>query len=207
MPALEAAATSVAAALALSEPRPEALTEPRPEARPEALAEPPPEARPAAAPAPAVAPAADPPAHAMPPGPRTPAARPAAPAQATGATMSGPGAGASGAPARAEPGAAGADAPRLVSLHTLDPGFRLVTPTLPRYPEAARRLGRPGTVQVELEVAPDGRVTRLDVQDHSPGWGFGAAAREAYARARLTPPRVHGQPVRVRWRRTLHFRP
>lgn len=104
-------------------------------------------------------------------------------------------------------GAAGAVGPPLVDVQTLDAGFRLMTPVEPRYPEQARRLGRAGTVRLELDIGPDGQVTRITVQDASPGWGFGAAARAAFAHARFTPPRLHGEPVRVRWRRTLHFRP
>jgi len=134
--------------------------------------------------------------------PTAPAGDPQTDATAGGAGGTGDGGAGQGAGAG---GAAGG--PRLVSVQTLDPGFRMLARVQPRYPEAARRLGRPGTVQVELEVAPDGRVTRIAVADESPGWGFGAAAREAYGHARFSPPRLHGEPVRVRWRRTLHFRP
>lgn len=98
-------------------------------------------------------------------------------------------------------------APPLVEAQTLDAGFRLLTPIRPRYPEQARRLGRSGTVRLQLEVAPDGRVARMTVRDSEPGWGFGASVRAAFAQARFTPPTLHGRPVRVLWRQTLHFRP
>jgi TonB family protein len=96
---------------------------------------------------------------------------------------------------------------RLVNARALDPGFRLVVPIQPRYPAVAQRLGRPGVVELELEVAPDGRVATVRIVAETPGWGFGAATREAYANARFSPPTVRGEPVRVRWRKTLHFRP
>ncbi len=60
---------------------------------------------------------------------------------------------------------------------------------------------------LEIEVAPDGRVAKVAVVRESKGWGFGAAARRAFANAVFTPPRVAGRPVRVLWRKTLHFRP
>jgi TonB family protein len=100
-----------------------------------------------------------------------------------------------------------ASAARLVTELALDPGFALMTPVALRYPEAARRLSRSGTVRLELEVAADGSVSGLVVHEDVPGWGFGAAAREAFARARFSPPTVNGEPVRVRWRKTLYFRP
>jgi TonB family protein len=96
---------------------------------------------------------------------------------------------------------------RLVTAQALDPGFRLVAPIQPRYPAVAQRLGRPGVVELELEVAPDGRVATVRIVAETPGWGFGAATREAYAAARFSPPTVRGEPVRVRWRKTLRFRP
>jgi TonB family protein len=96
---------------------------------------------------------------------------------------------------------------RLVRSDELDAGFRLVAPVRPSYPVRARRLARPGLVELEVEVAPDGRVARIEVLAESRGWGFGAEARRAFAAARFTPPTVAGRPVRVLWRRTLHFRP
>ncbi len=89
----------------------------------------------------------------------------------------------------------------------MDPGFRLRSAQRPRYPERARRLRQPGEVRLAVEVATDGSVTRIDVLAESRGWGFGAAARRAYAAARFTPPTVRGEPVRVIWHKTLRFLP
>ena len=91
---------------------------------------------------------------------------------------------------------------------TLDAGFGILG-GLPRplYPDRARRLGRGGSVVLEILVGPDGKVMRVVVVRESSGWGFGAAAREAYAKAVFTPPRANGRPVRVLWRKTLRFRP
>ena len=110
-------------------------------------------------------------------------------------------------PVRSQPAPAVPPPARLVRSDELDAGFRLLAPVSPAYPERARRLARPGLVELELEVAADGRVTRIDVLAESRGWGFGAEARRAFAAARFTPPTVAGRPVRVLWRRTLHFRP
>ena len=91
---------------------------------------------------------------------------------------------------------------------TLDAGFGILG-ELPRplYPERARRLGRGGSVVLDILVGPEGNVMRVVVVSESLGWGFGAAAREAYAKAVFTPPRANGRPVRVLWRKTLRFRP
>lgn len=95
----------------------------------------------------------------------------------------------------------------LVSAQDLDPGFALRAGGRPRYPARARRLGRSGTVRMEILVNTDGSVARVKVREESQGWGFGAAAREAFSRARFTPPTVTGTPVRVLWRKTLRFQP
>jgi protein TonB len=134
--------------------------------------------------------------------PPPPASRPAAASDTKSGTAADTAAGNAAPAARLPPPTL-----RLVAERHLDAGFRLAAPVAPAYPETARRLGRPGRVQVELEVAPDGTVTGLDVRDEVPGWGFGAAARAAFARARFTPPTVNGEPVRVRWRKTLRFVP
>lgn len=95
----------------------------------------------------------------------------------------------------------------IVAPRALDPGFRLLHPVRPRYPDHARRLKRMGMVVLELEVGTDGQVARIAVLQESKGWEFGEAARDAFATARFTPPTVNGRPVRVLWRKTLHFRP
>jgi TonB family protein len=169
-------------------------------------------------PVPAVAPAAAArPEAAAAAGPRNPASSRAVPASTRALRTGAAGLeAATAAPAtgagRSDPGggtgsASGNRTVRLVGEQALDPGFGLVAPVEPRYPPAARRLQRAGTVRVELEVAPDGSVTRLLAHEDTPGWGFGTATREAFARARFSPPTVNGEPVRVRWLKTVHFRP
>jgi TonB family protein len=94
-----------------------------------------------------------------------------------------------------------------VEAEALDPGFGLLTPVVPRYPEAARRLGRSGQARIEVEVDRGGRVLAVRILAESGRWGFGEAARRAYLDARFSPPRRAGRPVEVRWRKTLLFRP
>jgi TonB family protein len=89
----------------------------------------------------------------------------------------------------------------------LDPGFALVSGASLGYPEAARRARKGGQVRLELDVGPDGRVLAVRVLDATPGWGFAEAARAAYQKARFSPPRLQGRPVRVLWRKTLLFQP
>jgi len=97
--------------------------------------------------------------------------------------------------------------PFTVSLLDLDAGFRLLTPVRPRFPQRAARAQRSGQVQLEVLVDADGTVAQVEVVGEPEGWGFGLAAREAFAQARFTPPTASGRPVRVRWRKTLLFRP
>ena len=68
-------------------------------------------------------------------------------------------------------------------------------------------MGIAGEVRLQLEIGADGRVRRVQVISESGDWGFGAAARAAYAQAAFTAPTVEGRPVRVLWRKTLRFRP
>ena len=103
-------------------------------------------------------------------------------------------------------GKAVAQAP-LVGSAELDAGFRLVRVPTPLYPRRALRLRRPGEVRLEVEVGPGGKVLQVAVLEETGQWGFGTAAREAYREARFSPPTLRGQPVRVRWQRTLLFRP
>ena len=96
---------------------------------------------------------------------------------------------------------------RVVTPVQLDPGFRQVAGRSPRYPMGARRAGVVGEVQMELEIAPNGLVDRVEIVQETSGWGFGEAVRLAYLAARFSPPTMAGKPVRVRWRRTLRFSP
>jgi TonB family protein len=94
-----------------------------------------------------------------------------------------------------------------VDAEALDPGFSLLTPVEMAYPDAARRARKAGRVRLEVEIGPDGRVLAVHVVEATPGWGFAVAARSAYEGARFSPPRRHGRPVRVLWRKTLLFQP
>jgi TonB family protein len=94
-----------------------------------------------------------------------------------------------------------------VDAEALDAGFRLLSRGPLTYPGRARRLSRGGEARVEVGVDPTGRVSGVTVLHETRGWGFGEAARAAYAQARFTPPTVNGRPVHVRWRKTLRFQP
>ncbi|MBI3992552.1 MAG: TonB family protein [Candidatus Lambdaproteobacteria bacterium] len=126
------------------------------------------------------------------------------------------------APERPQPQDARQDAPRAVTepdadvgtegvplagAASLDGNFRLLSLGALTYPPRARRLRIAGEARLELEIGADGRVWRVQVLSESGDWGFGAAARAAYALAAFTPPTVGGRPVRVLWRKTLQFRP
>lgn len=95
----------------------------------------------------------------------------------------------------------------LVSAELLDPGFRLLRVKALVYPPAALNLRRAGKVRLEIEVDAQGRATRVVVLGETGDWGFGGAASKAYSQAHFTPPTRQGKPVRVRWRKTLVFRP
>jgi len=129
---------------------------------------------------------------------------PAAPTPDTGPASS---ADAAAPAAESAPRAAPAAPPLVVDAARLDAGFRLLRPVEVAYPELARRLRRGGTVELEVEVTPDGRVARVAVLAESGSWGFGRAARTAYREARFTPPTVAGRPVRVLWHQQLRFEP
>jgi TonB family protein len=77
----------------------------------------------------------------------------------------------------------------------------------PIYPPAALRLRLSGVARIEVEVDPRGRVRRVTVLEETGRWGFGEAARDAFAAARFTPPRLQGRPVRVLWHKTVIFQP
>ena len=72
----------------------------------------------------------------------------------------------------------------------------------PRYPPAALRQGRSGTVQVEFTVGTDGSVTSTHVVDSNPSHVFDNAAEAAVRRWKFQPV---GSPVTVR--RTINFTP
>ena len=95
----------------------------------------------------------------------------------------------------------------LVSAQVLDPGFQQPEAGALKYPTAARRLKRQGRVRLAVEVDTTGNSVRVEILEETAGWGFGQAARQAYAGARFTPPTHQGRPVRVRWLKTVQFTP
>ena len=99
------------------------------------------------------------------------------------------------------------DATPLVGSASLDAGFGPLQPIRPAYPRRAQRLSRAATVRVEVEVDPRGNVRQVRLLGPEDAWGFAGATRDAMAAARFSPPTVNGQPVRVLWRKTVHFRP
>jgi len=99
------------------------------------------------------------------------------------------------------------EAPPLVTQEHLDPGFRLLKPVSPRYPTGAWQRRLSGRVRLAVEVDDRGAVRQVTILEETRGWGFGDAARAAYSSARFTPPTRQGQPVRVRWLKTLEFQP
>jgi len=72
----------------------------------------------------------------------------------------------------------------------------------PRFPPAALRSGRSGTVQVEFTVGTDGSVTAAHVVDANPPHVFDSAAEQAVRRWKFQPV---GSPVTAR--RTINFTP
>jgi len=65
----------------------------------------------------------------------------------------------------------------------------------PSYPRDALRRGIGGTVQVQVTVAPDGSVERMDLASSSGDRSLDRAAMEAVRRWRFKPAMRNGQPV------------
>ena len=76
---------------------------------------------------------------------------------------------------------------------------------LPRYTEAARRVGLQGTVVLRAVIDEEGRVKDLEVVEGLP-LGLTAAAEAAVRRWSFEPATLHGRPVPVYWRLTVTFR-
>jgi periplasmic protein TonB len=86
----------------------------------------------------------------------------------------------------------------IFSTNEVDELPELVTALHPRYPEALRRAGISGLVQLEYVVGSDGRVDQRSVRVASAHLGFQLAALEALRGARFKPARRAGQPIRFR---------
>ncbi len=89
----------------------------------------------------------------------------------------------------------------------LDAGFRLLELPLLQAPLAARRAKQTGWAVLEISITPQGNVANVRVLAETPQWGYGKAARQAYAKARFSKPTVQKQPVRALLRLTVRFKP
>ena len=72
------------------------------------------------------------------------------------------------------------------------------------YPEEERRAGVEGRVGMDVHIAADGRVTRVDVVE-SGGAHFDEAARKVLSQARFSPAKVKERAVPVKIRQTIDF--
>lgn len=76
----------------------------------------------------------------------------------------------------------------------------------PPYPEMARRLGRQADVGLRVTVAPDGRVTAVEVIGGPFGFGFDDAARRAAFSAVFKPATLDGEPIAMDASLNIEFR-
>ena len=93
-----------------------------------------------------------------------------------------------------QPPVASFDPPRLIYLPT------------PEYPVLAQRMGREGTVTLQVLVGANGRVLAAEPTGERLGMGFEAAARRAAFNARFEPARRNGEPVEGEARIAIRFR-
>lgn len=77
----------------------------------------------------------------------------------------------------------------------------------PNYPREALRRGIGGTVRVQVSVAPDGSVERMELAESSGDRGLDRAAMEAVRRWRFRPAMRNGQPVTATVVVPLEFNP
>ena len=83
---------------------------------------------------------------------------------------------------------------------------RLVHLPTPEYPVLAQRMGREGTVTLQVLVGANGRVLAAEPTGERLGMGFEAAARRAAFNARFEPARRNGEPVEGEARLAIRFR-
>jgi protein TonB len=93
-----------------------------------------------------------------------------------------------------EPAIASYEPPRMVYLPT------------PEYPVLGQRMGREGTVTLQVLVGANGRVLAAEPVGERLGMGFEAAARRAAFNARFEPARRNGEPVEGEARIAIRFR-
>lgn len=72
------------------------------------------------------------------------------------------------------------------------PTFR--SRTLPKYPMAARHMGKEGTVHLRLTIDRHGQLVKVEVVDKA-GWGFDDEAVRAVKHSTFRPARINGEPV------------
>jgi protein TonB len=78
--------------------------------------------------------------------------------------------------------------------------------SLVRYPDVAQRSGIEGTVQLRALIGKDGTVEKVMV-DKSSGYSYlDDAAKDALMRAKFTPARQNGQPVKVWFEAPIKFK-
>lgn len=83
--------------------------------------------------------------------------------------------------------------PREVRFGSKDgPTFR--NRALPKYPMAAKRMGKEGAVHLRLTIDRHGHLTKVEVIDKA-GWGFDEEAVRAVKHSTFRPARINGQPV------------
>ena len=76
----------------------------------------------------------------------------------------------------------------------------------PKFPEAAKRMGREGVVVLEFTVDVDGKAADIVVIKEEPkGFGFDEAAIEAIKKWRFTPAKRGDENVPMRVRQTIRF--
>src|SRR5882672_556655 len=84
---------------------------------------------------------------------------------------------------------------------------RLLTAPSLEYPSKLRQAGVEGRVLVQLVLDTTGRVEQTSVKIlRTPNAGFDRPVRNYLLRARFTPARNHGEPVRVRLNLPIDFR-
>jgi TonB family protein len=104
--------------------------------------------------------------------------------------------------AAASPTAPAADA---VPIREADAAPQLLHRTDPEYSEEARSVRHGGTVELSVDIAPDGRVYNVRLE-RSLGLGLDEKAVEAVEQWTFKPGTRGGQPVTVRAKVTVHFR-
>jgi periplasmic protein TonB len=76
----------------------------------------------------------------------------------------------------------------------------------PEYPPMARRMGREGTVELQVRVDQVGRVRAANPVGDRLGMGLEQAARRAALGAHFAPARANGEPVESETRIAIRFR-